>query len=335
MKIAFLILAHTYQPYLVHLIRYCRSDGDEAFVHADARSQIDRDALRREGARVITKARSLATLWGSFAIVEATLRLMKAAAEEGFDRYVLISGLDLPIKTKQQLKDRLAEDEVFMCVWSSASRREKGNWRWTWQAVYKRHHYQCPLLNPRFDPFGQWMLDKSWRQFVKLLDAAVKIVPVSAAQDTHERYFRGSQWWALSHGAVRCLLAAASRNWSTFVRRFAVMHAPDEVFFQTLLMDTRYSSQIAKVRAYRDALYALHDLRGLWDRKRRGGWLLPADIPRLSASPGLFTRKVHPIKSKAVLEALFGGVGLPEDPRGPTGSKRGDFNGRGKVTPGA
>lgn len=116
MRIAFLCLAHTGQTYLERVAKYYLSDDDGLFIHIDRRSDLNRERLRDIGAHVLDKQVSFETRWAGFALVEATLKLMKLAADLGYDRYVLVSGSDIPIKNKLKLKNSLSESEIKWCV---------------------------------------------------------------------------------------------------------------------------------------------------------------------------------------------------------------------------
>ena len=59
--------------------------------------------------------------WGDYSVVEATLRLIREALRrpEGYDRLVLLSGADYPIRPLEDLRDHLAahpEDEFINLV---------------------------------------------------------------------------------------------------------------------------------------------------------------------------------------------------------------------------
>ena len=100
-NVTILVLAHKNLLQLSRLIRHLQSDFD-VFVHLDDRSNMQvSDFSEFNRTRVIKKFR---TTWGSLGIVRATLELFTLASSGGrYDRFVLISGQDVPLKTNKEL----------------------------------------------------------------------------------------------------------------------------------------------------------------------------------------------------------------------------------------
>ena len=80
------------------LINHLSKDFD-IFVHIDQRSSLK---IRESGNVFVYKKHKV--YWGSFNQIMATLYLLKKAFKKGYDRYILISGQDLPIKTNEEIK---------------------------------------------------------------------------------------------------------------------------------------------------------------------------------------------------------------------------------------
>jgi len=281
------------------------------YIHVDDQSSLDRERLTGLGAIVIPLAESYRTRWGSYALVRATLKLLACATREKYDRYVLISGGDLPLHCKSVLKERLAAREIVMSCWHELSASKISASRQLRNDVFKRHYLDFSLLNPRTDPFGHWWLDKCWRQVVKGMNTLVAGIPIPARLETHGTYYRGPQFWALSHDVVQFLFGEIGRNPEKYHQRFRLMYAPDEVIFQTLLMHSSYREQIKWVQRKNDTCHGIQFI----NYHRSGAYLCRDDIPELSASSALFARKVDPKKNPDVISHFFDKIdssGLPK-----------------------
>ena len=97
-KIAIMMLVHKNEHQTQRLINHLSQDFD-VLVHIDKRSKLN--IVERENVFIYKKYR---TYWGSFNQIIATLYLLEKAFEKGYDRYLLISAQDLPIKTNEEIK---------------------------------------------------------------------------------------------------------------------------------------------------------------------------------------------------------------------------------------
>lgn len=97
MRIAIMMLVHNNERQVQRLINYLSNDFDK-YVHIDKRCSLKIN--ESENVFVFMKYK---TYWGSFNLVIATLFLLRKAFKKGYERYILISGQDLPIKTNYEI----------------------------------------------------------------------------------------------------------------------------------------------------------------------------------------------------------------------------------------
>lgn len=108
MRIAYLIICHIDPKHIRRLaIKITQGTENEAFIHVDKKS--DFGAFARELAdipQVHLLNDRVDVYWGGYASIEATILLFRAglAAEPGFDRFVILQGLDYPIKSNQEIQ---------------------------------------------------------------------------------------------------------------------------------------------------------------------------------------------------------------------------------------
>ena len=103
---AWLIVTHGNFPILEKQLAFLDSPNADFFIHVDAGvKDFDYDRYRSipRHSRVCFVDR-LKVSWGDFSLTEATLRLLRAAAEGEYDWYHLLSGVDVPLKKRQYIE---------------------------------------------------------------------------------------------------------------------------------------------------------------------------------------------------------------------------------------
>lgn len=98
MKIAILILAHKDGEYLNRLVGRLSQDFD-VFIHADRRFSY----FTVLNPRVTIIPERYRSDWGSYRQILATLALFRTAHSGMYDRYLLISGQDIPLRSNAEI----------------------------------------------------------------------------------------------------------------------------------------------------------------------------------------------------------------------------------------
>lgn len=215
--IAVLILAHANPAQLKRLVAHLEVDFD-VFVHLDRRSDIRvSDFTSFTRTTVIKKVRAT---WGSLGIVRATLELLALASiGPGYDRYVLISGQDLPLKTNAEMSAFFSQHPKTDFVDSNPFADAEAS-RLT--RVSRFHFFPRRTFSNR--------LTTVLADFSRRLDALLSLVRVRRSMEYRFRW--GSQWMDLTSDTVDQVLRLI-RSDKEFLKRFRFTFCPDEVFFQT------------------------------------------------------------------------------------------------------
>jgi len=282
LRIAYIVLAHRLPQQLARLVRRL-SDSDSAFfVH------LDRSADRRHGcdlqraavdslagASQVVLLKRHACYWGNFHIVEATLEGIGAILQSRrpFDRVVLLSGQDYPIKPLSQIRSYFAHhthEEFIESFPLTAPNRWSGH-RGPYNAIarVKRWHLH----------FRSRTLTLPWkRPFLR------GVVP-----------YGGSQWWALSMDCIEYIWGFVQRE-HRFLAYFRNTFIPDELFFHTIISNSAFAERVSG-----------HDLTFAdWSRP---GPPYPATLDRtylqtLCDSPKLFARKFDMDEDPGLLDLI-------------------------------
>ena len=103
---AWLIITHGNFPILEKQLAFLDSPNADFFIHVDAGvKSFDFDRFRAvPRCSKVCFADRLKVSWGDFSLTEATLRLLRAAAEGKYDYYHLLSGVDVPLKKREYIE---------------------------------------------------------------------------------------------------------------------------------------------------------------------------------------------------------------------------------------
>ena len=92
---------------LARLVGALAGQGAAFYVHIDRKVDPAPFAQALAAMRDVHFVEPVRVNWMGFSIVEATLRLMRAARRQGYDRYSLLSGQDYPIRSNSSIADVL------------------------------------------------------------------------------------------------------------------------------------------------------------------------------------------------------------------------------------
>ena len=232
--------------------------------------------------------------WGSFKLVQATLDAMGHFREMPYDYFINLSGQCYPLRPVEQIKQRLAAENSRSLMEYEPFPRE----RWADErGGYRR------VQRIFFRPFKH---------------ANVWSVPRLRKMPLGMRPYGGSQWFCLHKKHVEYVLSFLDEHPEvvSFYKRSLI---PDEMFFQTILMNSGIQEEIIN------------------DNKRYTDWskkctplpatLLTEDVPRLERSGMFFARKFDTSMDSKVLDILDTrllnrGDEMIDDSNGPGGGGR-------------
>jgi len=212
MRVAYLMIAHDRPDLAVRLAGVL--DGP-VFVHVD--SNVDPAPFEAAGQLVTPRVHPS---WGSFGIVEATVTGMRSALREPFDRLMLLSGRDYPIKPTDVIHAEMeAQGSVIEFIRFPHPDWTGGGWpriqRWNRPSGPSRKMIGMAALNAR-----------------ATIETALR-----GQREAPSWPYGGSAWWCLDREAVEFIVASCDSDPHTFAFWRRVWF-PDEIFFQTLLVDS-------------------------------------------------------------------------------------------------
>ncbi|BAZ68438.1 MAG: beta-1,6-N-acetylglucosaminyltransferase [Pelatocladus maniniholoensis HA4357-MV3] len=242
MKIAYIILAHKYPKQLLRLINRLNTDDVSFFIH------IDKKADSQFFHQLVTQLQDLPNVyflkrydsaWGSFNIVRATLEGIKLIAEASndFDHIVNLSGQDYLIKSNEQIqfffeankgKEFLEYFPLPCSKWRGGGFRRVEYWHIRW-----KDEYLCLPEERKFkSPLNSFLYSL--------------LIPVLFKKRKLDKYFPlygGSQFWCLTGECVKWINDFVKQN-RKFVNRFNYTFCTDEIFFQTLILNSPFKDKV-------------------------------------------------------------------------------------------
>lgn len=270
-RIAYIVSAYKLPAQLERLLRRLAAPGVSFAVHVDKKTR------RRVWDEMVSRCRDLEVVWlprhrsqwGGFGHVRATLKGIDHFVGSGddFDYAVLLTGQDYPLRSPDAIAGFLAaaEGRSYMrhlrLPWAPWGPRGGLDRIEDWHVItYRRLHLALPLrrrLPGGLEPWG------------------------------------GSAYWCLESRLVH-FVHAYLRAHPDYVRFFEHVFVPDEIFFQTIIMNSELRHTVED-----------DDLRYVdWTREPAPAVLTEADLPALLSAPQLFARKVDERVDARVLDEL-------------------------------
>lgn len=224
MKQAFLICAHKDMDQLNGLVRQLCDPDFCVYVHLDRKSALD-PARLHPAARLVRER--VAVRWGDVSQVESVLASMRQILLDvpDFDKLILLSAQDFPLLPNHLLKAKLSRMRGYELI-ETAPIAAHG---WRVMHRYAYFHRDSGRLAERLACAAANRALRLLRRTRHLPDGFVP--------------YGGSCWWTLSRNCVRELLRLADAH-PRLLRFCRSVQSPDELFFQTLLMHSRFADRV-------------------------------------------------------------------------------------------
>jgi len=210
------MLVHKNENQINKLIDHLSKDFD-VYVHIDKSASIN--IKNRNNVFVFKEYK---TYWGSFNIVLSTLLLLKEAHQKGYDRYILISGQDLPIKTNEEIKTFFKNNDSEYIDMIKIP-REDG-----WPRIDRLTHYH---LDSKYH--GQDDIIK-YKIFYRLGRRMLSFYSKCFPRKLNYTFYAGPQWFNFTHNCVNKIFdyLASDKN---YIERYKWTLISDEIFFPTII----------------------------------------------------------------------------------------------------
>jgi hypothetical protein len=290
-KLVYIISAYRLPEQLVRLATQLRTENATVLVHVDKKAPSDVSGAISEGLRPLPGVHLLDrhVCRGGFGHVAASLEGISAIVENGIpcDQAVLLTGQDFPLKSNKEIKARLDRyrDSSFLSYFPVPDNDE-----WLPDGGLDRIDRWYFWVGGR----GVQVPSKDAQGRIGWAHALINGVVPRRRFLPGLRPYGGSSYWCLSGEAVSFVHRYVNDH-PEFVSFFRRVFIPDELFFQTLLVNSELRNRIVN-----------DDLRYVrWTAAGPGPEVLRLDdFDRLRNTDKLFARKFDQGVDGRVLELI-------------------------------
>ena len=284
-KHAYLIIAHTQPELLKKLLKKLDDERNDIYLHIDSKAK---DYPLDEIAAVVEKSKCIFTertdvKWGSYSQIHCEMLLLKEAVKEEHAYYHLLSGMDLPIKSQDEIHaffemhDGLEfVDEDLLEISEAALSRVKYAHRF-----YGKAGTMADVLGALSSKGQKFLgIDKT-----KKYDGIV--------------FQKGRNWFSITHGLAKRVVE--KEDWIKEV--FAQSVCGDELFLQTIARNSEFAEKICNP----NTMPEVPDTRYIdWERgSNNNPYVFKAsDFEELMKANALFARKFDLNIDKEIVEKL-------------------------------
>jgi predicted small secreted protein len=218
MKIAYIILAHNNFKHLENLINAIDDENVRIYIHIDKKTSID---FKHTSPHVyfLPEEKRVKVYWGGISIIKATINTLTYAKENKTfepDYYILISGVDYPIRSKEFLNTLLKKKLVH----KSTDRLEY-------------FYFEFDRRNKNLTFYTLKTIEYLLRKFRIKRTKQLKFKP-----------YAGSQWFALTNSCIDYILHQYDTD-KEMVKFFHNSIVPDESLFHTIIGNSPFKSKVA------------------------------------------------------------------------------------------
>ena len=284
-KHAYLIMAHTQPELLKKLLKMLDNERNDIYLHIDSKAK---DYPLDEIAAILQKSKCIFTertdvKWGSYSQIHCEMVLLKEAVKTEHAYYHLLSGMDLPIKSQEQIFAFFEKynglefvDEDGATISEAALSRVKYTHKFYGKAGSVK------------DILGA------------LSVKGQKLLGVDKTQKYGNIIFqKGRNWFSITHGLAK--LVVEKEDWIQEV--FGQSVCGDELFLQTVARNSEYAEKICN----QNTMPEVPDTRYIdWKRGSNNNPYVfrEDDFEELKNALGLFARKFDLNVDKKIVEKL-------------------------------
>ena len=220
--------------------------------------------------------------WSTYSHIYAIKNLLLEATSQYHDYYHMLSGVDLPIKTQDQINSFLMENNKKEFVGFAQTFRREAACQKNYFVKYYRHHNKFIKLSMK------WLS--------KFIIKIQKEIGIDICKSMNFEVKKGHDWFSITHEASKLLLEKEKEFRKYFYKAFC----PSEFFVQTILYNSEFKNNIYDMKNENNGAQRYID----W--KRGSPYVFRKDdFKALKSSEYLFARKFMETKDKNIIDSLY------------------------------
>ncbi len=285
MEKAYIILAHHYPDQVYRLVERLDDRLSVFFIHIDKKTDISefREVLELDKVQLVERVK---LHWAGLSFVKAILNGLVAVKESGktFDRIILLSGQDYPIKSNAFINNFLHSSpfKVFLEYFLLPNHAK-------WQpggGMYRVNKYYFGLKA------YQTYTARTFNFLSRYIPSLRRTLPGNI------KPFAGSTWWIIDMYALHYILDYIDNN-PAYTAFHKHTFAPDEIFFQTILMNTTDQRLADSISNNNMRLIKWKDIKAAHPQE-----MTRSDMNDILTSDALFARKFNLHENPEILDLI-------------------------------
>ena len=224
-KHAYLIMAHNQEELLISLIQCLDYKDNDIYVHLDSKwgnVNIGELYAAAHKSKLIVLQDRIDVKWGTFSQIECELLLLKAAIENHYQYYHLMSGMDLPLKKQEQIHEFFRGKHGTEFIHFDAPQVNRD--------IYKRISKYNFIIAKK----GNWVSRILYHALMMLQ------IGVDRAKRYGTEFHKGANWFSITDDLAHYVVEKSDRIHEVF--RYA--RCGDEMFLQTLVMNSKFKDRL-------------------------------------------------------------------------------------------
>lgn len=226
---AFLIMAHNEFDILEKVIKLLDDNENHLYIHIDKKVKdfnFDKFSSIAKKSKIFFTNR-INVSWGGYSLVQCELLLLKEAIVHNYEYYHLISGVDLPLKTNEEIHDFFNKNKgkEFISYDKNASDTE----------IESRIKYYYLLQ----DKFGR---SSKLAYIIQACCIRIqKILNVNRIKDIKYTLKKGTNWFSITNNLAHYIVEKENEIYNLF--RFGC--CVDELFLHTMVYNSNFRDKVA------------------------------------------------------------------------------------------
>lgn len=222
MKKAFLITAHKNPAQLARLCQALEHPDFDIYINIDKKANISDYQKVIKNVYFITNRINI--IWGHITQVESTLNGLREiiAQNKDYSHIFFISGQDYPIMPLSYISDFLDKNpEKIFISYSNIDTNSK----------YDRK------MRKRYEKYYFFF---SRRKLIRYSNVIFWILP---NRKPYHKIYKGASWWTITSNCAQYILNKVNND-KVLVNFYKRTYCPDEMFFQSIIMDSEFKQHI-------------------------------------------------------------------------------------------
>lgn len=228
---AYLIMTHGSFQILEKQLRFLDSENADFFIHVDAKAgAFDFDKYRAIPQKsAVTFVHRISVEWGAYSMVRSEMELLTAASAGNYDYYHLLSGVDVPVKSREYIEEYFrSHNGINFILFTSTE---------ITPVDLDRVRYYYPLQS---FPFLE--RDRKNRLGRALVNRVQRKLHIDRTKNSGGLVFqKGAQWFSITDELAKYVLSQRKMIRKTF----KCTSCADELFLQTIVINSPFKDTLS------------------------------------------------------------------------------------------